>query len=565
MKDNRKIIQVLAILTLIFAIVGGTLAYWQWTTNTEQKTNVVFTITQDFSCAADGGGNITQADVKLAPTSCTDATRAIKRKVTVTPTLDRDNLTVILDLWLNVHELGEGLKKSNNFRYALTTSSNSCEDGTIISEGNFKGRKPGDKIRLITNDLHTITPTPEEYYLYIWLDAEETNDNTMNQRFNLSLGGVCDEVETLQGDGYALLTEDGTFDSYWQTGQTKYSLTFVRSETPIMAGSTYNGKTITEVYRDLETTEYYFLYDPDSGEPYTNVPWFSHYQSIHTIKFEDTTRPISTAGWFANTGFKVEQGTGEIKAKVELNKLDMSQVKDTSAMFFNAATELIDFSNWDTSNVRNMTGIFSSMHIPELNVSRFDTSNVTNMSAAFNATGMYSYEDSPIVVDLSTWDVSKVTDMSHMFGGDSNIESVGDISNWNVSNVENMQGMFSMGLQNIPDISSWDTSNVTDMSGMFVSAQINNLDLSSWNTSKVTNMREMFQWAQIQNLDILDWDTSNVIDMSYMFNETYLSEILDLSHWNVKNVTQYDYFYSKPYDPFDDPQQYVISPIFGIN
>ena len=42
--------------------------------------------------------------------------------------------------------------------------------------------------------------------------------------------------------------------------------------------------------------------------------------------------------------------------------------------------------------------------------------------------------------DISDWDVSKVTNMSEMFGKSFNQ----DISDWNTSNITNMKGMFRM-------------------------------------------------------------------------------------------------------------------------
>ena len=79
--------------------------------------------------------------------------------------------------------------------------------------------------------------------------------------------------------------------------------------------------------------------------------------------------------------------------------------------------------------------------------------------------------------DLSNIDTSKITSMSNLFTGCSNLTSL-NISNWNVSNVTNMTNMFSVysgmfrtqpacsSLTTL-DLSNWDTSNVTSMSGMF--------------------------------------------------------------------------------------------------
>ena len=113
--ENRKVVTVLLSLTIIFTVIGGSLAFWTWNTNETQRTNVVFTMERDFSCAADGGGNITETDVTLAPTDCTDTERAIQRTVKVTPTLNRDDLTISMDLWLDVNDIGDGLSASENF------------------------------------------------------------------------------------------------------------------------------------------------------------------------------------------------------------------------------------------------------------------------------------------------------------------------------------------------------------------------------------------------------------------------------------------------------------------
>ena len=43
--------------------MGGSLAYYNWQTSESQKTVVTFIIENEFSCSADGGGNISSVNI----------------------------------------------------------------------------------------------------------------------------------------------------------------------------------------------------------------------------------------------------------------------------------------------------------------------------------------------------------------------------------------------------------------------------------------------------------------------------------------------------------------------
>ena len=156
----------------------------------------------------------------------------------------------------------------------------------------------------------------------------------------------------------------------------------------------------------------------------------------------------------------------------------------------------------------------------DLDVSRVDVSRITDMSHLFC--------NSKFNRDISKWDVSNVRNMNGMFAH-SNFN--GDISKWNVSNVTDMSDMFMYSKFN-RDISKWNVSKVTDMSGMFMNSEFNG-DISNWNVSNVKNMRRMFS-GSIFNGDISKWNVSNVTDMSYMFMFSKFSG--DISSWNVSNT-----------------------------
>ena len=165
-----------------------------------------------------------------------------------------------------------------------------------------------------------------------------------------------------------------------------------------------------------------------------------------------------------------------------------------------------------------------------------------------------------LVGNISSWDVSNVTNMRNMFAGYfisdfptfiDGVESINfnqDISSWDVSNVTNMESMFQNNIFN-QNISSWDVSNVTNMNKMFFGNLEFNQDISSWDVSSVENMEEMFSGYVLGdngpngfeikyhkfNQDITSWDTSKVISMNGMFKYSEFNQ--SIGNWDVSNVT----------------------------
>ena len=164
-------------------------------------------------------------------------------------------------------------------------------------------------------------------------------------------------------------------------------------------------------------------------------------------------------------------------------------------------TELnpIDFNDIDVSNLDSLCkkykytgiGIFAETKFKYIDISDWDVSKVTNMSSMF-----YDCKALKIVGDISGWNVSKVTDMSHMFYECESFNQ--DISSWNVSKVNNMNSMF-CGCESFnQNISSWNVSSVTDMYSMFYDCKLFNQDISNWNVSKVRNDNYMFDNCPIK-------------------------------------------------------------------
>ena len=151
----------------------------------------------------------------------------------------------------------------------------------------------------------------------------------------------------------------------------------------------------------------------------------------------------------------------------------------------------------------------------EEDVTTVVTTKVTNMFELF-----YIDSDtfSDFNQDISSWDVSNVTDMTRMFYKTNAFNQ--PIGNWDVSNLTNMSMMFNQSSFNQP-IGNWDVSNVTNMGAMFSNNSTNssvfNQDISNWDVSNVTSMVNMFSFNISFNQPIGNWDVSNVTDMRFMF------------------------------------------------
>ncbi|MCG8700076.1 MAG: DUF285 domain-containing protein, partial [Bacteroidales bacterium] len=89
--------------------------------------------------------------------------------------------------------------------------------------------------------------------------------------------------------------------------------------------------------------------------------------------------------------------------------------------------------------------------------------------------------------DISTWNVSSVTEMSYMFNSTANFNS--DITNWNVESADRMLGMFRQSGAFDQDLSGWNISNATNLSRMFESSVLSNENydkiLNGWGTQAV--------------------------------------------------------------------------------
>ena len=105
----------------------------------------------------------------------------------------------------------------------------------------------------------------------------------------------------------------------------------------------------------------------------------------------------------------------------------------------------------------------------------FNDIDVSNLDSFCNDNDKGIFEGTKFkYIDISSWDVSNVTNMTRMFCWCKELESIGDISKWDVSKVNSMIHMFFDCKKFNQDISNWDVSNVMGRVGMFYGCPIKN-------------------------------------------------------------------------------------------
>ena len=152
--------------------------------------------------------------------------------------------------------------------------------------------------------------------------------------------------------------------------------------------------------------------------------------------------------------------------------------------------------------------------------------------------------------DISKWDVSRVTNMNHMFAGAASFHqqlrgaawvrssatkklmfggSPGSIMFSPQSKTELIRAvdacMRSIAEEDCSSnihgpIGEWDMSNITELSSMFLDEVLFDEDISKWDVSRVSDMSAMFKGAKEYNGDVSTWDVSSVTDMAGMFSFT---------------------------------------------
>ena len=494
--------------SILILSVGGTLAYYIWSSNTNAIVNTeVCTPTVTFA----GGSTINGVDIVPVLTKEEGTIKDIEVKKN--STCNRD---VTMNLYLELTTFPTELAESS-FVYELYKNSETM----AIASGNFSNKEQGNTITLLSNQI--LNTSKDTYTLYIYIDGNVDNPSTMaGKNFLFKLWG--------SGEGAIYKENVITTSDNPSASTSKFFNTEVMRE-EIQSLTIAEDNTVPDTPGVVSK-------DISQNKDGTVMLWYTPKE----VASSDGSTKTMYDMWIGGENGVLQTGTNASGMfayltnieKLDLSKLDTSYITNMSKMFYmSSGLKSIDLSNFNTSKVTDMSHMFDGCsNLTDLDLSSFNTSKVTSMY------WMFSNLKKVTSLDLSNFDTKMVTNMFGLFRYCSSLKEL-DVSNFNTSMVKTMTGMF-LGCKSLIklDLSNFDTSNVTDMSSIFQECtNLKELNLSSFNTSNVTNMRSMFQnCGSLTNIDVSSFDTSKVVNMSYMFSGVIV-RTLDLLNFDTSKVT----------------------------
>lgn len=223
--------------------------------------------------------------------------------------------------------------------------------------------------------------------------------------------------------------------------------------------------------------------------------------------------------------------------------------------------QVLDVSKLKTQNVTTMQGIFYACRcLTDIDISRFNTEKVTNMTYSFaQCLSLHS-------LDLTGCNFSKCTTWAYAFQGDrclkfnnfinglvgplvtstiymfdacEGLDDDLDLSTWDMSGITNASHMFS-GCWSLKTIKFPNKliSNITDTSYMFNSCRgLIELDLSNFDFSKVTTTYGMFNECRcIRRIVFGNFDNYVLTSIGEMFDECFELTEIDVSWMHITNA-----------------------------
>jgi surface protein len=339
--------------------------------------------------------------------------------------------------------------------------------------------------------------------------------------FNLPLAGTSVTGVIIDwGDGSSNTVPDGSFNLY------PHRYEFIPEQDKKPTIKVYgNGITYFSQYLNDENSSAQYLKSCDSfGEigltdlddafhsctKLTTVPSALPQNSTVTTMnsmFQDSSFNGDISNWNVSGVTVMTSMFENASFNGDISNWNVSGVTVMTSMFENAIFNG-DIGNWDVSGVTNMSSMFQNTTNFNQDLSGWKVNNVSMLRMFTNAKKFNG--------DLSNWNVSKVLDMRNMFQDTPNFEGKGlDTWIWDNPVPNTMVSMFEDATAFNVDISGWNVSKVTQMNTMFANTPNFNQNLGNWDISgAVGSMNGMFDGALGMTVDnynktLIGWAEKN--------------------------------------------------------
>ena len=492
--------------SILILSVGGTLAYYIWSSNTNAIVNTeVCTPTVTFA----GGSTINGVDIVPVLTKEEGTIKDIEVKKN--STCNRD---VTMNLYLELTTFPTELSDSS-FKYELYKNSETM----AIASDNFANKKEGDTITLLSNQI--LNTSKDTYTLYIYIDGNVDNPGTMaGKNFLFKLWG--------SGEG-AIYKENVITTPDSATGSTsKFFNTEVMRE-EIQSLTIAEDNTVPDTPGVVSK-------DISQNQDGTVMLWYTPKE----VTSSDGSTKTMYDMWIGGENGVLQTGTNASGMfayltnieKLDLSKLDTSYITNMSKMFYmSSGLKSIDLSNFNTSNVTDMSYMFNGCsNLLNLDVSNFDTSRVTSMRR------MFSDASSLQTLNISNFNLSNVDSMSEMFKNCTNLINL-ILPNSSAPKLINIQYAFykCTNLKGTIDLSNFKPNNYVDFEFAFYYCK--NITEVKLNNFKFSSFRSAFQGCTLlEKIDFTGISTSNITDMQDAFNSCNSLTSLDLTNFDVSTL-----------------------------
>ena len=205
------------------------------------------------------------------------------------------------------------------------------------------------------------------------------------------------------------------------------------------------------------------------------------------------------------------------------------------------ALQELDWSNWNLSNCISLyLAIYGCDELTTIgDVSSLDVSNVTNMGYLFGHVDK-------LTVDVSSWDTSSVTSLINFANNSGGSGSITGYENWDTASLVGALTAAFAYQSNAQEFPLWDASNVTSLSTLFRVSTFNN-STKTFNLKTSSTLTSCYlTFMQASSIDDLtigsDVDWSGVTNFIYTFSNMGNLALTFPSNFDWSSGTSFQYF-----------------------